>query len=74
MALKAKTTRRDRPDKDKAIEEATKPDTKRLNAEIPRELHSKLKTFAAQNETKITEVVIEAITEYLSKNSFTQMK
>jgi len=68
MVLKAKKTRRDRPDKDKAIDEATKPDTKRLNAEIPRELHGKLKTFAAQNETKITEVVIEAITEFLSKN------
>ncbi|MEM8831974.1 MAG: hypothetical protein AAGE96_21855 [Cyanobacteria bacterium P01_G01_bin.19] len=69
MVLKAKKTRRDRPDKDKAIDEATKPDTKRLNAEIPRELHSKLKTFAAQKEAKITEVVIKAITEYLSKNS-----
>ncbi len=69
MVLKAKKTRRDHPDKDKAIDEATKPDTKRLNAEIPRELHSKLKTFAAQKEAKITEVVILAITEYLSKNS-----
>ncbi len=69
MVLKAKKTRRDRPDKDAAIDEATKPDTKRLNAEIPRELHSRLKTFAARTETKITEVVIEAITEYLSKNS-----
>ena len=69
MVLKAKKNRRDRPDKEKALDEATKPDTKRLNAEIPRELHSKLKTFAAQRETKITEVVIEAVTEYLSKNS-----
>ncbi len=69
MVLKAKKSRRDRPDKERAIDEATKPDTKRLNAEIPRELHSKLKTFAARTETKITEVVISAITEYLSKNS-----
>ena len=69
MVLKAKKTRRDRSDKERAIDEATKPDTKRLNAEIPRELHSQLKTFAAQKETKITEVVIEAITEYLSKKS-----
>jgi predicted HicB family RNase H-like nuclease len=69
MVLKAKKTSRDRPDQERAINEATKPDTKRLNAEIPRELHSKLKTFAAQQETKITEVVIEAINEYLSNNS-----
>ncbi|MGV2830735.1 plasmid partition protein ParG [Myxosarcina sp. GI1(2024)] len=69
MGLNAKKTRRDRTDKERAINEAIKPDTKRLNAEIPRELHSRLKTFAAQQETKITEVVIEAITEYLSKNS-----
>lgn len=66
MVLKAKKTRRDRLDKKQAIAQTTKPDTKRLNAEIPRELHSRLKTFAAQQETKITEVVIEAITEYLS--------
>lgn len=69
MPLKSKKTRRDRVAKDEAISEAIKPDTKRLNAEIPRDLHSKLKTFAAQKETKITEVVIDAITEYLSKNS-----
>ena len=69
MVLKAKKSRRERPDKERAIDEATKPDTKRLNAEIPRELHSQLKTFAAIRETKITEVVIEAISEYLSKNS-----
>ena len=69
MVLKAKKTRRDRPDKEKAIDEATKPDTKRLNAEIPRELHSQIKTFAARTETKITEVVISALREYLSKNS-----
>lgn len=69
MVLKAKKTRRDRAAKEQAISEATKPDTKRLNAEIPRELHSKLKTFAAQQEIKITDVVIAAVIEYLSKNS-----
>ena len=69
MVLKAKKTRRARHARDEAINEAAKPDTKRLNAEIPRPLHSQLKTFAAQKETKITDVVIEAITEYLSKNS-----
>ena len=69
MVLKAKKTRRDRPERDEAMNEATKPDTKRLNAEIPRSLHSRLKTFAAQKEANMTDVVIEAITEYLSKNS-----
>ncbi|MDJ0574600.1 MAG: hypothetical protein QNJ65_05480 [Xenococcaceae cyanobacterium MO_234.B1] len=65
MVLKAKKNRRNRTERD----EATKPNTKRLNAEIPRSLHSKLKTFAAQKKIKMTDVVLEAITEYLSKNS-----
>ena len=69
MVLKAKKNRRDRASKKQAINEATKPDTKRLNAEIPRELHSRLKTFAARTETKITDVVISAIIEHLSKNA-----
>ncbi len=69
MALQAKKTRRKRQEKEKAISEATKEETKRLNAEIPKTLHNKLKMFAASRETKITDVVIKAINEYLSKNS-----
>ena len=68
-SLQAKKTRRKRQEKEEAISEATKEETKRLNAEIPKTLHNKLKMFAASRETKITNVVIEALNEYLSKNA-----
>ena len=70
MTLQAKKTRRKRQEKEEALTEATKEETKRLNAEIPKSLHHRLKMFAASKETKITEVVIKALNEYLSKNSF----
>lgn len=69
MALQAKKTRRKRQEKEEALNEATKEETKRLNAEIPKTLHNKLKVFAASRETKITDVVILALNEYMSKNS-----
>ena len=69
MALQAKKTRRKRQEKEEAKREATKEETKRLNAEIPKTLHNKLKVFAASRETKITDVVILALNEYMSKNS-----
>ncbi len=40
-----------------------------LNAEIPKTLHNKLKMFVASTETKITDVTIQALNKYLSKNS-----
>lgn len=69
MALQAKISRRQRQEKEAALTEATKEETKRLNAEIPKTLHNKLKMFAVSRETKITDVVIEALNEYMSKNS-----
>lgn len=69
MALQAKKTRRQRQEKEAALTEATKEETKRLNAEIPKTLHNKLKIFAAERETKITDVVISALNEYMSKYS-----
>lgn len=67
MALQAKKNRRQRDEKEAAIAEATKEETKRLNAEIPKSLHNRLKIFAAEKETKITDVVIKALNEYLNK-------
>ena len=67
MTLKAKKTRRQREEKEAAITEATKEETKRLNAEIPKSLHNRLKMFAAEKETKITDVIINALNEYMSK-------
>ena len=69
MTLRAKISRRKRQEKEEALTEATKEETKRLNAEIPKTLHNKLKVFAASRGTKITDVTIQALNEYLSKNS-----
>ena len=69
MALKAKTTRRKRPEKTEAIEEVTKVITKRLNAEIPQDLHKKIKSHAVNSDQSITDIVINALIEYLSNHS-----
>ncbi|NJL54783.1 hypothetical protein HC928_05995 [bacterium] len=69
MRLKAKKSNRERDEKTQAIEEATREDTKRLNAEIPTRLHSKVKIQAAREQRTVTQIVIEALNDYLSKNS-----
>lgn len=69
MALSAKNNRRDRKAKQEALDEATKEDTTRLNAVIPVSLHSKVKIQATQERRTITDIVVEALNEYLSKNS-----
>ena len=67
--LKAKVTRREREDKDLAIAELGKEETTRLNAEVPISLHKKVKLFGVQSDQSITEIVIDALNEYLSKHS-----
>jgi predicted HicB family RNase H-like nuclease len=67
MALQPKTTRRDRQSKIEAIEAASKEDTKRLNAQIPVSLHSKVKIRAVEEGRNLVDVVIDALNEYLSK-------
>lgn len=66
--LKAKQTRRDREDKEKALKELEKEDTTRLNAEIPTSLHQQIKLYAVKSNKTMTEVIIEVFKEYLSKN------
>ena len=67
MALQPKKTRRDRAEKTEAIEAASKEDTKRLNAEIPESLHSKVKIRAVEEGRNIVDLVVDALNEYLSK-------
>jgi predicted HicB family RNase H-like nuclease len=67
--LKAKQPTRERKDKAIALSELTKETTKRLNAEIPVQLHKKLKMLAIKRDKSITELLIEIVNEYLSKNS-----
>ena len=65
--LKAKTSRRDTSVKAQALAEAVKDDTTRINAEIPVSLHKKIKIRAVQEGTSITDLMIKAFNEYLSK-------
>ncbi len=48
MVLKAKRTRREHELKNLAMEEASKEETTRLNAEIPVSLHHKIKIRAVE--------------------------
>lgn len=67
MVLKAKKTRRDHDLKEQAIEEASKEETTRLNAEIPVSLHNKIKMRAIEEGKggSITNIVIKALSAYL---------
>lgn len=67
MALQPKKNRRDRASKTEAIEAASKEDTKRLNAEIPVSLHSKVKIRAVEEGRNLVDIVIDALNEYLNK-------
>lgn len=69
MKLKAKVSQRERKDRDMALKEAAKEETVRLNAEIPQSLHKKIKIYAAMREESITNIVISALNDYMSKNS-----
>ena len=69
MALQPKKNRRERKEKNQAMQVASSEPTKRLNAEIPQSLHSEVKIQAVKENRKIVDVVIDALKEYLSKNS-----
>lgn len=67
MVLKAKKTRRGDELKNLAMEEASKEETTRLNAEIPVSLHHKIKIRAVEEGkgSSITSIVIKALEAYL---------
>ena len=69
MPLQPKKSRRKREEKDQAIREVQREKTKRLNAEIPEELHRKVKLLALQSDKNITDIVIESLTSYLMFHS-----
>lgn len=43
----------------------TKEDTSRLNADLPKSFYIKVKVFAMENDMSITDMVKEALTEYM---------
>lgn len=71
MVLKAKTYRRDREDKEAALQSVVKEETTRLNALIPTSLHHKLKIHAARmgKGSTVTSLLINALNDHLSKIS-----
>lgn len=71
MVLKAKVSRRNRADKESALQSVVKEETTRLNALIPKSLHHKLKIQAAQmgNGMTITTILIDALNDHLCKLS-----
>jgi predicted HicB family RNase H-like nuclease len=69
MVLKAKTNRRSTELKEQVIEEVAREETTRLNAMIPVSLHKQVKLQAVEEGRSITDMVIEALEEYLIKNS-----
>ncbi len=69
MTLRAKTLRRESSVKETVLRAATEEDTCRINAEIPKSLHRRVKIFAAEKDKSITELLVSALNEYLSKYS-----
>jgi hypothetical protein len=69
--LKAKTGRRERKEREKALKSVTEDEVIRLNALIPNGLHKRLKMEAVRlgKGYTITSIVIEALEEYMIKNS-----
>ncbi len=66
MALKAKTTTRVSEGKTDALIDVTKEKTVRLNANLSESLYQDLKIKAAKENTKINDLVIGWVKEYLS--------
>ncbi len=67
--LRAKTTRRKTEAKDRVLYEVVREETTRLNAVVPISLHRAVKVQAAHEQRSITDLLVEALNNYLSKNS-----
>lgn len=69
--LKAKKTRRQHDNRDEAILDVTKEETKRLNVDIPIRLHNQIKIQAIKEGggATISSISIKALNEYLSNHS-----
>lgn len=67
LKTKTRRNREDSEGKTTAIADVRKESTKRLNANIPASLYQELQIQAAKDGTKINDLVIKWINEYLSK-------
>ena len=67
MVLSARTNQRTSEAKDEAMATVVAEPTKRLNVEIPANLHRRVKMAAVVGETTIVELVTLALEEYLDQ-------
>lgn len=67
--LRAKTSRRSDEIKQEALSVASAEELKRLNVNVPKSFHAKVKAFAITQDADISSVVISALDEYMSKYS-----
>lgn len=51
----------------KVTEVLTKEETTRLNANVPKSFYREVKAYAVTNDTNITDLVVSAMREYMSK-------
>lgn len=65
MVLGVRSNRRNSDTKDKVLAKVSTEPTKRLNVEVPASLHRRIKVASAAGDTTITEIVIDALEEYL---------
>ena len=63
MALKSKPL--DQVRSDVPVHEVTKEDVVRVNINVPASVRRHWKTFAAQNDKQITDLIIEAMSIYI---------
>lgn len=61
----AKAARKGKPQKRKNRAPGTRENMQRLNMEIPRDLHKRLKLKAIYEDRTVTDIVLQAINEYL---------
>jgi hypothetical protein len=52
---------------DKRTTKSTDPSYTRFNFYLPKDLHKQVKTLAAQDEREMSDIVVEAINQYMEK-------
>ena len=72
IGAKAKSNRRKSKGKSKALSDVIKVETTRFNAEIPVDLHRRVKLQAMDERRNMTDIVVDALTAYLKKHCLKQ--
>ena len=65
--LKPKKSTRNSEQKNQAITELTKTETKRLNVNVPEDLYKQFKVASIYNGTNMNSIILELVTDYVAK-------